>query len=144
MKLIVLLLASTLVGVHDNEPTDYTTAYKKAQNGDKPLLVFVSAEWCPPCQTMKSSTIPRLVEKDAFDGFHYATVDLGKQQELGRRLIGERGIPQLIVFEKKDDKWQRRYLRGMQSPESVKAFIAQSEAGSMARTASGEKQKDTK
>jgi len=40
MKLIVLLLAGTLVGFHDNEPTDYTTAYKKAQTGDKPLLVF--------------------------------------------------------------------------------------------------------
>ena len=143
MKLFVLLLAGMLVGgPNDNEPTDYKTAFKKAQNGDKPLLVFVSAEWCPPCQTMKSSTIPKLVQKDAFDGFHYATVDLGKEQELGRRLIGERGIPQLIMFEKKDDKWQRRYLRGMQSPESVEAFIAQSEKA--ARTASAPKQKAAK
>lgn len=142
MKLIVLLLAGALVGANDNEPTDYKTAFQKAQNGDKPLLVFVSAEWCPPCQTMKATTIPSLVKKDAFEGFHYATVDLGKEQELGRRLIGQRGIPQFIVFEKKDDKWQRRYLRGIQTPASVEAFIAQSQKAT--RTASAQQLEESK
>ena len=126
MQLFILILAGSLVGSHSGEATDYRTAYSRAQNGDKPLLVLVTADWCAPCQTMKATTIPELQSKDAFRNFHYATVDLGKEEELARKLIGKRGVPQLIVFEKKDDRWQRRYLRGIQSVEKVQAFIEQS------------------
>ena len=136
MKLIVLLIAGTLLGANEGEPSDYKAAYQRAQRGDKPLLVFVSAEWCAPCRTMKSTTLPELKQKHAFRDFHFATVDLGKEQDLARKLIGKRGIPQLIVFEKKDDKWQRRYLRGMQTPATVEAFIAQSSTERMASAAS--------
>ena len=106
-------------------PLDYTTAYENAQGGDKPLLVLVTAEWCPPCQVMKATTIPQLMAKDSFKNFHYATVDLDKEEPLARQLIGERGVPQLIMFEKQDGRWLRRYLRGMQTPEAVEAFVAQ-------------------
>ena len=132
MKFFVLFFAGTLIFSNGNEPTDYKTAYKRAQSGDKPLLVLVTAEWCAPCQQMKSSTIPELISRDAFQDFHYATVDLSRQEALGRKLIGKRGIPQLIVYEKKDDRWQRRYLRGAQTADTVEAFISQSAA---ARTA---------
>lgn len=133
MQLFTLFLAIASAGVGGNEPTDYRTAYQRAQAGDKPMLVLVTADWCAPCKTMKSTTIPTLQSQDAFRGFHYATVDLGRQETLARKLIGKRGIPQLIVFEKKDDRWQRRYLRGIQTVETVQAFIAQSNS---ARTAS--------
>ena len=126
MKLIVLLMASTLMGANENGPTDYKTAYERAQNGDKPMLVLVTADWCAPCQTMKASTIPQLMARNSFQNFHYATVDLGKEEQLARKLIGKRGVPQFIVFEKKNEKWQRRYLRGIQSVASVEAFIAPS------------------
>ncbi len=132
---LAVLIAVTAVTncCHAQKPVDYRTAYKKAQNGDKPLLVLVTAEWCPPCQVMKKTTIPTLMQKDAFKGFYYSTVDLDKEEELARQLIGTRGVPQLIMYEKKDDQWVRRYLRGIQTPETVEAFVAQ--AGSF-RTAS--------
>ncbi len=132
MKFFVLFFAGTLIVSNGSEPTDYKTAYKRAQTGDKPLLVLVTADWCAPCQQMKSSTIPKLMSRDAFQDFHYATVDLSRQETLGRKLIGKRGVPQLIVYEKRDDKWQRRYLRGAQTVETVEAFISQ---GAAARTA---------
>ena len=81
---------------------------------------------------MKKSTIPALMEKEAFKDFYYSTVDLDKEEELARQLIGTRGVPQLIMYEKQDEKWVRRYLRGIQTPETVEAFVAQ--AGSL-RTA---------
>lgn len=115
------------------QPLKYTAAYKKAQKGDKPLLVLVTAKWCPPCQVMKSTTIPELMKKKAFKDFHYSTVDLDQEQTLARQLIGTRGVPQLIMYEKKDGKWLRRYLRGAQTAQTVEAFVAQSEA---VRTAS--------
>ena len=103
----------------------YKEAYRDAQAGDKPLLVLVSATWCPPCQVMKQTTIPQLMQKNAFNDFHYATVDLDQEEELARQLIGNRGLPQLIMFEKSDGKWVRRYLKGIQSVETVEAFVAQ-------------------
>ena len=123
----LLLMFTAIAVIGGTEPTDYKTAYENAQNGDKPLLVLVTADWCPPCQTMKSTTIPRLVSKDAFKEFHYATVDLGKDEKLARKLIGNRGVPQLILFEKNDTRWERRYLRGIQTVESVEAFISRSQ-----------------
>ena len=132
MKLIVLLLAGAFIGANEGEPSDYKSAYQRAQRGDKPLLVFVSAEWCAPCRTMKATTLPQLKQKEAFRDFHFATVDLGKEEELARKLIGKRGIPHLIVFEKKNNKWERRFLRGMQTPATVEAFMAQSESTRMA------------
>ncbi len=131
---IVLIAAGAVASpAFAQKPVDYRTAYKNAQAGDKPLLVLVTAEWCPPCQVMKKSTIPQLMKKKAFSGFHYSTVDLDKDAKLARQLIGERGVPQLIMYEKEGEKWVRRYLRGAKTPAIVEAFVAQ--AGSL-RTAS--------
>jgi len=89
-------------------------------------LVLVTATWCPPCQQMKQTTIPELMQKETFKGFHYSTVDLDREETLARQLIGQRGVPQLIMFEKQDGKWIRRYLRGAQTVQTVEAFVAQS------------------
>lgn len=118
---IVFLTAPLLTA---QQPVNYHTAYQKAQNGDKPLLVLVTAQWCPPCQIMKKTTIPELMRRDAFKNCHYATVDLDKEQALARQLIGNRGVPQLIIYEKKDGKWTRRYLRGVQTAQAVESFVA--------------------
>ncbi len=133
--LVVLVVATFVVpaSVSGQQPLDYKTAYSNAQAGDKPLLVLVTAAWCPPCQQMKRTTIPELMKKEAFKGFHYSTVDLDKEEKLARELIGQRGVPQLIMFEKQDGKWIRRYLRGAQTAQTVEAFVAQS---GMLRTAS--------
>lgn len=131
--LIVALFAATTLNAQ--KPVNYKTAYKRAQAGDKPLLVLITATWCPPCQVMKKTTIPELMQKEAFKDFHYATVDLDQEPTIARQLIGSRGVPQLIMFEKRDDKWVRRYLRGIQTPQTVEAFVAQAK---VLRTASAE------
>jgi thiol-disulfide isomerase/thioredoxin len=129
---VVLVMASA---VNAQQPVNYKTAYKRAQSGDKPLLVLITAKWCPPCQVMKKTTIPELMKKEAFQKFHYATVDLDLEPTVARQLIGDRGVPQLIMFEKRDDKWIRRYLRGMQTPQTVEAFVGQAQS---LRTASAQ------
>ena len=111
--------------VNAQQPVNYKTAYERAQAVDKPLLVLITAEWCPPCKVMKSTTIPELMQKSAFKEFHYTTVDLDKEAKLARQLIGDRGVPQLIMYEKRDGNWVRRYLRGYKSAPVVEAFIAQ-------------------
>ena len=91
---------------------------------------------------MKSTTIPTLLQKDAFQDFHYATVDLDAERKVARQLIGERGVPQLIMFEKREGNWVRRYLRGIQTPKTVEAFVAQANSlrtASAGSTAMGQK-----
>ncbi len=122
----VIALATQNVGAQ--ESVDYKTAYQRAQSGDKPLLVLVTAEWCPPCQVMKKTTIPELMQKSAFQGFHYSTVDLDRDSKIARELIGDRGVPQLIMYEKREGKWIRRYLRGYKTAQVVEAFVAQANA----------------
>jgi len=130
MKQVLVFFSLAIItfaaqNVHAQQPVDYKTAYERAQAGDKPLLVLITAEWCPPCQVMKSTTIPELMRKSAFKGFHYSTVDLDKESKVARQLIEGRGVPQLIMYEKRDGKWMRRYLMGYKSPEMVEAFVAQ-------------------
>lgn len=107
-------------------PLDYKTAFEYAQKGDKPLLVMVSATWCPPCQQMKQTTIPQLLQKGTLKDCHWASVDLDQEKDLARQLIGNRGVPQLIMFEKKDGQWVRRFLVGYKDVNVVEAFVAQS------------------
>lgn len=142
MKVVLAALTLTIVGVvsscaNAQQPTDYRTAYEQSQVGEKPLLILVTATWCPPCQVMKKTTIPELMHKEAFKDFNYATVDLDEEQTLGRQLIGDRGVPQLIMFEKQGDQWVRRYLTGIQTPQTVEAFVAQASAVRLANVESG-------
>ena len=112
----------------DQVPSDkltYKQAYAQAAAGDKPLLVLVTADWCPPCVRFKQTTIPQLMQKNAFADFHYAAVNYDQESELADQLIGDRGLPQLIMFEKDGDQWVRRYLRGIQNVPTVEAFVAQ-------------------
>lgn len=122
---LLLAIVVSASSVSAQQPTDYFTAYKRAQEGDRPMLVLVTAEWCPPCKVMKSTTIPQLMQRNAFSQFHYATVDLDAEERLAKQLIGDRGVPQLIMFEKQNGEWVRRYLRGIQTPATVEAFVAQ-------------------
>ncbi len=116
----------------------YTQAYKKAQAGDKPLLVMVTADWCPPCRVMKANTLPILLQKKTFENFHFAMLDYDKESEIANQLIGDRGLPQLIMYEKSNGKWLRRYIngqKGIHSVELVEKFVA--EAGTVRLASNG-------
>lgn len=125
------------------ETMTYSQAYKKAQTGDKPLLVLVTADWCPPCRQLKAATLPTLIQRDSFRNFHFAMMDYDKNKDLAGKLIGDRGLPQLIMFEKSEGKWLRRYIngrKGIHSVAGVESFVAQ--AGTY-RLASNEEEKKT-
>ena len=68
------------------------------------------------------------MQKDAFKGFHFAMMDYDAEPELADKLIGDRGLPQLIMYEKSGGKWLRRYIngkRGIHSVAMVESFIAE-------------------
>ncbi len=118
--LTAMVLVTT---ISSGQPTDYTSAYKSAMKSDQPLVVLVTAEWCPPCQNLKRNTLPKLVDRKSFKGVHFALVDLDKDSKVARQLIGSRPIPQFILFEKKDGKWTKKHLVGFQTVAKVEEFV---------------------
>ena len=45
LSLLAMVISASSVSAQ--QPTDYFTAYKNAQAGEMPMLVLVTAEWCP-------------------------------------------------------------------------------------------------
>jgi len=131
----------------DSKPSEtmtYAQALTKAKSGDKPLLILVTANWCPPCRQMKANTLPTLMQRKTFRNFHFTMMDYDKQPGVAGKLIGDRGLPQLIMFEKSNGKWLRRYIngnKGIHSVEGVESFVAK--AGTF-RLASNEEESKTK
>ena len=130
---VLSFVVITATSAFGQNPVDYTTAFQRAQAGDKPLLVLVTATWCPPCQVMKNTTIPELMRKDAFKNCHWATVDFDAENDIAMQLTDGKGVPQLLMFEKRDGKWTRRKLAGYKNAPTVEAFVAQSEQLRMAK-----------
>ncbi len=122
MNLVSAVLVIAAIS-NSSQPTDYKTAYERAQLDDRPLLVLVTAEWCPPCQIMKTTTIPKLISDNRFRNVHFASIDLDKDPKNARNLIGNRGVPQLILYQKIDAQWNVRFLSGLQTVSAVETFI---------------------
>jgi thioredoxin-like negative regulator of GroEL len=130
---VLLLIASAIPTVGSWE---YGVAYQRAIEGDEPLLVFVTANWCHACHQMKATTIQGMISQKKFDGYHFAIVDVDRQKKLGNRLIKTQAVPQLILMQKAPTGWTARRLVGVQSEASVAAFLEQSRpAGQSAKVA---------
>ena len=103
----------------------YDQAYKVTNETGRPLVVLVGADWCPGCQTMKGSVIPQLQRRGSLKSVAFATVNTDHQQKLANRLMQGSSIPQLIMFVKTDNGWQRKQIIGPRSVPEIEAFIAQ-------------------
>jgi thioredoxin-like negative regulator of GroEL len=106
-------------------PSTYQAALKDAQAQQRPLLVLVSASWCPGCQTMKQTVLPSLQRQGDMNQVTYATVDADSDRDVASQLMRGNAIPQLIVFAKTPDgKWHREQITGETSTAQVKSLIA--------------------
>jgi len=101
----------------------YKVARQVLQQTGKPMLVMVSAEWCPACRQMKSSVIPQVQRRAVFRQVVFTVVDFDEQPDLARALTGGGPIPQLVLYRKSGQGWLRRRLVGGQSAESVERMI---------------------
>ena len=69
-------------------PGDYTLAYKKSVEEDKPLMVVVGAEWCPACEVLKKTTIADMQKTGELDEVSLAVVDRDEEPELDKATDG--------------------------------------------------------
>lgn len=122
MNLLALGLAVTLtVGAAPED--NYHDAYAKMERTGRPLLVLVGADWCPGCRSMKNATIPDLKRNGHLDSLVLAQVNTDREPELAKKLMRGGSIPQLILFTRQGDSWNRTQLTGAQDPNQLRAFL---------------------
>jgi thioredoxin-like negative regulator of GroEL len=103
----------------------YAEARRTTTETGKPMVVMVSTDWCPPCQTMKKTILPRVRERGLLKKVAFAIVNPDRDRDLAEKLTGGGPIPQLVMFRKKGDGWVRKKLVGGQDVETVEQFIAE-------------------
>ncbi len=103
----------------------YAEAHRTTTQTGKPMVVMVSTDWCPPCQMMKKTIMPRVRERGLLRKVAFAIVNPDRDQELAEQLTGGGPIPQLVMFRRTANGWIRKKLIGGQSVETVEEFISE-------------------
>jgi thioredoxin-like negative regulator of GroEL len=104
-------------------PETYTAAREDTAKTGKPMVIMVSTDWCPPCQVMKRSVLPRVRAHGLLRKVAFARVNPDQEAELANQITGGGPIPQLVMFRKTKRGWVRKALVGGQSVETVEEFI---------------------
>jgi thioredoxin-like negative regulator of GroEL len=113
----------------------YADAHRAMMKSGKPMVVMVTADWCPHCQVMKQDVIPQIRRRGLFKRVAFAIVDSDREQQLAQQLTGGGLIPQLVMYRQTPKGWVRYVLKGGQSVESVENFISQGLASDAADNA---------
>src|SRR4029079_17072063 len=75
------------------------------------------------CVTMKRSVLPGMIRRGKLRDVQFTMVDADDDPALARKLMRGNSIPQLIVFSRSGDGWQREQLTGPKAEAEVEAAI---------------------
>jgi thioredoxin 1 len=96
--LTVILTASYVAPVYAFEQKTFDAAqFKSAQDGGKPVVVHVTAPWCPTCKA-QHQVLDTLSKNTAYDAVTVFTVDFDSKPDVWKSLKA-RSQSTLIAFE---------------------------------------------
>jgi thioredoxin-like negative regulator of GroEL len=78
--------------------SDLTDAVQQSRSSGKPILVYFTADWCPPCRTMKSTTWSDPQVRDALGSFVAVKVDVDQHPEIAQR-YSVQSIPRVLILD---------------------------------------------
>ncbi len=119
----LMLVAFVQVSVLAAQEQDFNQAYRQSLTTGRPLVVLLGAGWCPACQRMKDSILPRVAKAGGLNNVVFTYVGLDRQRQLASRLSRGTSIPQLIRFDRTPAGWKSKRLVGARSPRQVHDFI---------------------
>lgn len=122
LSMFLTAALATVVSGESHAPS-YSDAYRTAQQNGKPLMVVVSADGCPACQTLKAATLETLQHSGQLDDVTLTVVNRDTQPELAGQLMRGRMVPQIILFSQTDSGWERLQLTGFQTQGRVRTLI---------------------
>lgn len=80
------------------EPIDYRSAYALYRRDQRPMVVMVTAGWCPYCPAMKRELL-RLQQAGELPGASLVIVDYDQDRAIARTVMGSRRtLPALSVY----------------------------------------------
>ena len=93
-------------------------AFTAAQQQGKPILVDITASWCPTCAKQRP-ILAQLAQDPAFKDLQVYAVDFDAQKDVVRAM-GAQMQSTLIVFRGKDERGRST---GDTAPASIKALL---------------------
>ncbi len=125
MVSVLFAIALSLFTSEHEAKQSYAMAYEKSITEKKPLVVVVSAEYCPACHVLKDTTIKSMEQNGELDDCSVVVIDRDADPELAKQLMaGEKMVPQIIVFSQSDTgRWKRLKLTGFQPAQPVRSLI---------------------
>ena len=120
LAMSAVLALGSIASAMDKKPFDQN-AFEAAQSAGKPILVEISAPWCPVCKA-QAPTLSKLRNEPRFKELVSFNIDFDSQKDLLKRFNVQKQST-LIVFKGKQETGRST---GDTNPGSIEALLGKS------------------